>query len=398
MLDLAVKATLPIVNIATRDVMNLPEVVEAITGVNPKSWKPSEPIQKGQLYMYVNVPSVTLPLVSLYEKLVTAESTLLIVNAQFAEPGFDAGEVSVPREMLHKLMISVTEDEKVATELMRGLGGCTIKEAAELARLTMARDNSLTCDGLLLTRKSSFQGMKGLTQVDSSQSFYEAPDYLQSFVKEEKQFFLTGDDYRLIPRGLLMDGPPGTGKTAAAKWLAAQWGIPLYRVDIGGTKNKYVGESEANMLTNLSRLDHEEPCVALIDEVEKVFAASHNDTSGTTTTMMSQLLWWLAERRSRVFVVMTTNNAKALPMELYREGRIDRVMWFNGLEEGKAVTFVKQVLATFKGIDFTTVDAAKIKDSATKIPSTNPVMYSQASLTTAVYNFVKAKKAVAGNT
>ena len=101
-------------------------------------------------------------------------------------------------------------------------------------------------------------------------------------------------------------------------------------------------------LTNLSRLDHEEPAVALLDEVEKVFATSNNDTSGTTSTMLSQLLWWLAERKSRVLLIMTTNNAKALPKELYREGRVDQVMMFAGLNEEEAYDFAKDVLLTFK--------------------------------------------------
>ena len=135
--------------------------------------------------------------------------------------------------------------------------------------------------------------------------------------------------------------------------------MPLYRVDIGGTKNKYVGQSEGNMLTNLSRLDHEEPCVALLDEVEKVFATSNNDSSGTTSTMLSQLLWWLAERRTRVLVIMTTNKASALPKELYREGRIDKVMVFNGLNHDEAVPFVKSVFGTFKGLKFDLEEAAK---------------------------------------
>ena len=95
----------------------------------------------------------------------------------------------------------------------------------------------------------------------------------------EKPFFLTGTDPRLIPRGLLFDGLPGTGKTAGAKWVAEQFGVPLYRVDIGGTKNKYVGQSEANMLMNLARIDGEEPAVALIDEVEKVFSTGIHDTA-----------------------------------------------------------------------------------------------------------------------
>ena len=113
------------------------------------------------------------------------------------------------------------------------------------------------------------------------------------------------------------------------------------------------------MLTNLSRLDHEEPCVALLDEVEKVFATSNNDSSGTTSTMLSQLLWWLAERRTRVLVIMTTNKASALPKELYREGRIDKVMVFNGLIHAEAGSFVKQVFGTFKGLKFDLEAATK---------------------------------------
>jgi SpoVK/Ycf46/Vps4 family AAA+-type ATPase len=168
-------------------------------------------------------------------------------------------------------------------------------------------------------------------------------------------------------------------------------------VDIGGTKNKYVGQSEANLLTNLSRLDHEEPCLALLDEVEKVFATSNNDASGTTSTMLSQLLWWLAERRSRVMVIMTTNNAKSLPKELYREGRIDEVMWFGGLESGAAFKFVEQVLATFpksKGVKSEQIDEiVKEAFAASKIEGSNPATVSQAALTTQVYSFMKDKAA-----
>ena len=118
-------------------------------------------------------------------------------------------------------------------------------------------------------------------------------------------------------------------------------GVPLYRVDIGGTKNKYVGQSEANLLSNFSRIDAEEPAIALLDEVEKVFLTKEGD-GGTTTSMLSQMLWWLAEHRSRVLTIMTTNNSKALPRELYREGRIDAVMLFEGLDKDEAVGLRRQ--------------------------------------------------------
>jgi SpoVK/Ycf46/Vps4 family AAA+-type ATPase len=101
------------------------------------------------------------------------------------------------------------------------------------------------------------------------------------------------------------------------------------------------------MLSALSQLDHEEPCVALLDEVEKVFSRGSGDHSGVTSSLLSQLLWWLAERRSRVLVVLTTNDRQKLPRELYRAGRIDEVMWFGGLQATAALQFARRVLETF---------------------------------------------------
>ncbi|MBN7763661.1 AAA family ATPase [Nitratireductor aquibiodomus] len=306
------------------------------------------------------------------------------------EPLFDAGEVPTPKKMMLKFVNSVVDNLPKSAALSRGLGGCTLKEASDYMRLTMARDNSLTVQGIGETRRSSFQGSSGLTQVDLRQDFYDPPEYLSTFAHAEKGFFLEGKDHRLIPRGLLFDGPPGTGKTAGARYLAEQWGIPLYRVDIAGTKNKYVGQSEANMLTNLARLDHEEPCVALLDEVEKVFSTSQGDSSGTTSSMLSQLLWWLAERRSKVFVVMTTNNAQALPKELYREGRIDASMWFGGLTGEEALPFVQAILKTFSvGKKAKLTQLADMIQKTPAIAGTQPMRYSQAALTKATYAFVK---------
>lgn len=401
MLKLAIEAQLPLVAVNTRDTLNLLEVLKALTGKTPQIWTPNvkhKPV-KNALYVYIHNETnekVILPYSQIYEEMVASENTLILVNPpKIREPMFYAGEVPVPKELLMSLMEAVVSSKDRAKGLMLGLGGCTIKEAAELARLTMARDNSLTARGLMDTRKTAFQASKGLTQVDLAQDFYEPPEDLEEWVSIEKTFFLSGKDPRLIPRGLLLDGPPGVGKTAASKWLAQEMGVPLYRVDIGGTKNKYVGESENNMLSNLARLDNEEPCIALLDEIEKVFATSNNDSSGTTSTMLSQLLWWLAERRSRVLVVMTTNNAKALPRELYREGRIDKVMWFGGLEKGAAFQFVCRLLDTFDlpkqvELDLLAGDIVHRAFVASKIPNTNPETVSHAALTTATYEAVKA--------
>ena len=393
MLKLAIDAQLPVIAVSTRDTMNLAIVLKHITKKPVIPWVANMPVTPGNLYMHVYTRAVELKLFQIYDKMVKAECTFLIVNPpKIDEPMFDAGEVPVPRELLMKFMSVITSDEKKSELLLRGLGGCTLKEAAELSRLTMARDSSLTVDGLTATRTQFFQGSRGLTQVDTKQGFYDPPEELAAWIKKEKTWFLTGADPRLIPRGLLLDGNPGTGKTAGAKFIAQQFGVPLYRMDVGGIKGKWVGESEGNLLINLSRIDQEAPCCVLFDEVEKVFASANTDSSGTTSTMLSQLLWWLAERRTRVLVIMTTNNAKALPKELYREGRVDKVLVFQGLATPEANAFVVSVLATF-GLTHQNFDST-VNLIINKCFKSNTVtgekpMATQASLTEAVYAYVK---------
>jgi hypothetical protein len=396
MLRLTVEASLPVVAVTTRDTMNFPDVLTQITGKIGVEFKPDMSFKPKSLYFVTKKAKVDL--FALYAKMVQMESTFIFVNVEkVEEPMFDAGEVPVPKELLMKLMVEITEDEKKAETLIRGLGGCTLKEAAELARLTMARDNSLTVRGLTSTRKTFFQAQRGLTQIETKQNFYDPPPELAEWVLTEKEWFLKGTDHRLTPRGLLLDGMPGVGKTAGAKFIAEQFGVPLYRVDIGGTKGKFHGESESSMLANLARLDHEEPCVALLDETEKIFSTNNSDASGVTTTMLSQLLWWLAEHRSRVLTIMTTNNAKAIPKELYREGRIDQVMVFGGLEESAAKVFVVQVLATFgvKHAVPSPVVKAIVQSAFGKMTVANHAAsphVSQASLTEAAFTFIKANK------
>lgn len=392
MLRLAVEAQLPLIGVTTRDTLNLPEVIQRLTGKKPVDWAtgPSA-IKFGSLYLHVCSKATTLPYPQLYAKLVKAEASLIVVNTPRPhELVFNAAEVPVPKAMMLEFLAAVVDGEAKAKGLLPALGGCTIKEAAELVRLTMARDHSLTAKGLMLTRKTAFQGSKGLMQVDTAQSYYDPPAGLRDWVQRERRFFLEGKDPRLVPRGLLLDGPPGTGKTEGAKYLASRFEVPLYRVDIGGVKTKWVGESESNMLAALSQLDHEQPCVALFDEVEKVFSHGQGDHSGVTSSLLSQLLWWLAERRTRVLVVMTTNDKQKLPRELYREGRIDEVMWFGGLGAEAALAFARRVLETFPSAE-KKVGEKLLQDAIQQLLPTpaGAATVSQAAVTRAVYCLVK---------
>jgi hypothetical protein len=136
---------------------------------------------------------------------------------------------------------------------------------------------------------------------------------------------LTGTELR-PPRGVLLVGVPGCGKSLSAKAIAAEWKMPLYRLDLGGILGQYVGQSEGRLREALSTADRVAPCVLWIDEIEKGLAGQ-NDSTGVGRRLVGQFLFWLQESRARVFVVATANDVRSLPPELFRKGRFDELFF-----------------------------------------------------------------------
>jgi len=398
LLKLAIDAQLPLIEVSTPDLLNFADVVKFITkkkAVVEWGTGPAE-IKTKTIYYHIWSATAVIDYRKLYDRLAHAESSLIIVNPNKGNSiCFQAGELPVPKDMVLDFIVAIVSDKAKAASLMSALGGCTLKEVAEAVRLTMSRDKSITTQGLTLTRKTCFRGSSGLTQVDTSQTFYAPPEALVDFATKEGSFFLNGSDLRLVPRGILANGPPGVGKTEAAKWIAHTWGVPLFRVDISGAKSKWHGESEQNVTNALSQLDNEEPCVVLFDEIEKVFGGGDGSDFGgsVTKSVLGQLLWWLAEHRSRVFVVMTTNAHKKLPPELYREGRIDKVLTFHGLSQPDVEPFAQHLLLTYPSVKIPTMMVkSKLKGLLVNhiIPGSDPPCVSQAAVSDAVKSMVKA--------
>ncbi|MCS7459625.1 AAA family ATPase [Paenibacillus doosanensis] len=130
------------------------------------------------------------------------------------------------------------------------------------------------------------------------------------------------------PRGILLVGVPGCGKSLSAKAIAAAWKLPLYRLDLSTIQGQYLGQSEARLKEALSTADHVAPCVLWIDEIEKGLAgALGSGDGGTSTRMVGQFLFWLQESLARVFVVATANDVSKLPPELLRRGRFDELFF-----------------------------------------------------------------------
>ena len=146
----------------------------------------------------------------------------------------------------------------------------------------------------------------------------------RSFSDEAKAYGLPA------PRGVLLTGIPGAGKSLTAKAVSASWGLPLLRLDMGQLFGSLVGQSEANMRKALKTAETISPCILWLDEIDKGLAglsSSGSTDSGVTARVFGQFLTWLQEKERPVFVFATANNISSLPPELLRKGRWDEVFF-----------------------------------------------------------------------
>jgi len=232
--------------------------------------------------------------------------------------------------------------------IVQRLMGLSLKTAQEVVQLTMARSGAITPNEVRKTRQMMGGDTPGLTQLDTDFDFYEWPHNLQEWLALNDQYFLDlSVPQALVPRGILLAGEPGTGKSMAAKVLAKHWDVPLFRLDVSTSLNRYLGVSEGRIDTNLRLIEQSGPCVWLLDEVEKLFSSEGDE--GTTKRILSQMLWWLQTHTSRVITVMTTNNIDGIPRELYRAERLDKVIRLEKLPLSAAKIFAGKVYESVVG-------------------------------------------------
>jgi SpoVK/Ycf46/Vps4 family AAA+-type ATPase len=193
----------------------------------------------------------------------------------------------------------------------------------DIAEIVKAKDNMFSnISGLekivLADKDISVGGLDGLKLwLDNKKSLLE-PD---------KRDVLKERNIRL-PRGVLLVGVPGCGKSLLAKFIAANWQLPLYRLDFATIQGMYVGQSENRLKDALSLAEVVSPCILWIDEIEKGLSGAQGmDSSGVSTRMVGQFLFWLQESLAFVFVVATANDVSKLPPELLRKGRFDELFF-----------------------------------------------------------------------
>lgn len=160
-----------------------------------------------------------------------------------------------------------------------------------------------------------------------------------------------------VPKGIMIIGMPGCGKSLSAKATASLFEIPLVRLDVGRLLGKYVGESEENLRKALKLSEAISPCVLWIDEIEKAFAGVGRDGGGNdiTTRLFGQFLTWMQEKENTVFIVATANDISRMPPEFLRKGRFDELFFVdlpNGEERRKILDIhLKKRRKWHRGID-----------------------------------------------
>lgn len=210
-------------------------------------------------------------------------------------------------------MTKIEAENVLATEMAKG---SLTKE--DIKELSQAKDKL-------------FNDISGLEKVklDPNTLSMAGLSGLQQWLENQRQLLTADLKTRKLrpPRGVLLVGVPGCGKSLSAKFIAASWNLPLYRLDFASVQGMYVGQSENRLKEAFESADNAAPCVLWIDEIEKGLAANANDSSGVTTRMIGQFLFWLQESAAKVFVVATANDVTKLPPELLRKGRFDELFF-----------------------------------------------------------------------
>ena len=159
------------------------------------------------------------------------------------------------------------------------------------------------------------------------------------------------------PKGVLLVGVPGCGKSMSAKAIAAAWGMPLLRLDMGALKSKWVGESEGNIRKALKLAETVAPAILWLDELEKALGGATQGAAdgGVSSDALGAILQWMQDRAGSVFVVATANDVSKLPPELLRKGRFDEVFFVDAPTRGERVQILRAALADYG-------DAAALSD------------------------------------
>lgn len=233
--------------------------------------------------------------------------------------------------------LKVNLNPKEKEELVKAAVGLTLQEAENAFARAMVNDGCLNSEDVDIVLKEKSQVIKKsdiLEYIDSKVKIEDVGglENLKKWLsKRDKSWLDSAKKYGLpSPKGVLLTGVPGCGKSLIAKSISSMWHLPLLRFDVSKVFNMYVGNSESNMREAIKMAEAISPCVLWIDEIEKGFSGlGGSGDSGTTSRIFGTFLSWMQEKTKPVFVVATANNIDSLPSEMMRKGRFDEIFFID---------------------------------------------------------------------
>lgn len=311
---------------------------------------------------FLNDVIISRKLKNLYRILKNQAKTIIIL----------ASEIEIPKELKNLITIiefSLPNDEEIKSEfirlsqlieikfdqkflenLIRSSQGLSIEQIRRILSKSIVKYGSInknTVDMILIEKRQIINQTKILEFEDSKISFKDIGglENLKKWLEIRKTGFTTKAKlYGLpTPRGLLLTGIQGTGKSLTAKAIATEWNLPLLKLDIGKLFGGILGESENRIRKMIEVSEALAPCIIWIDEIDKAFnVQSKNSDSGTSDRVLGTFINWLSEKKSKVFVIATANNFSVLPLEIIRKGRFDEIFFIGlpNLNERKNILLV----------------------------------------------------------
>ena len=251
--------------------------------------------------------------------------------------------LSLTKGFIRDLDVEVSDD--VLDEICLSFKGLNEFQIRQILNLAYQDGGCIDQDDkqLILTEKEQFIKKSGMLEiVNFSETINDIGglENLKDWLERKAQIFAKLDKAIKfgvdVPKGIMIIGMPGCGKSLTAKATASLFGIPLVRLDVGRLFGKYVGESESNMRKALRLSEAISPCVLWVDEIEKAFAGIGGTGGGSdvTTRLFGQFLTWMQEKENTVFIVATANDIAKLPPEFLRKGRFDE-LFFVDLPNGE---------------------------------------------------------------
>ncbi len=226
---------------------------------------------------------------------------------------------------------SVRVDQRAAEQLVNNLRGVTVTDARRLIRGAIEHDGAITYSDVpeVMKAKYALMDQHGVVAYEYDTAHFAdlaGLTRLKAWLAQRRKAFEGRAPSLDPPKGVMLLGVQGCGKSLAAKAVAGQFSVPLLRLDFGALYDKFYGETEKNLRQALETAEVMAPCVLWMDEIEKGLAPSDAD-DGLSRRVLGTLLTWMAERKAQVFIVATSNAIERLPPELVRKGRLDEIFF-----------------------------------------------------------------------